>query len=165
MLKRIAPEKWWSRLIWIAVTYVIAADFLPNLLLIIVNCSGYLPYSDRPGPGWQMPHLPTTQELGFFFGFSVLLLTGTAIVAALFAAAGVILAFCRLPGWALRVVAAPIAFLASGLSMAGAGWLIAISALGVYIAAGCGLLWGIFVFPWLVPQMNRTLPRPARIAP
>ncbi|HET6934028.1 MAG TPA: hypothetical protein VFI72_04260, partial [Candidatus Angelobacter sp.] len=149
---------------WIAGTYVIAADCLPNLLLIIINSSGYLPYSDRPGPGWQMPHLPTTQELGFFFGFSVLLLTGTAIVAALFVVAGVILAFCRLPGWALRLVAAPIAFLSAGLMMDGAGWYIAISALGVYIAAGCGLLWGIFVFPWLVPQMSRTSPRPARIA-
>lgn len=111
-----------------------------------------------------MPHLPTSEELQFFIGFAALLLRGTTILSAAFSVAGLVLAFCRLPRWALRLVAAPLAFLAAGLMMEGAGWYIAISALGVYIAAGCGLLWGVFVFPRLVPQMNRALPLPARIA-
>jgi hypothetical protein len=145
-------------------TYVIAADLLPNSLLVLVNSAGYLPYSDRPGPGWQMPHLPTGEELQFFVGFASLLLKGTAFCGLIFAAAGLVLGFCLLPRWGLRVLAAPTAFLASGLMMAAAGWMIAISSMGVYTAAGCGALWGLFVFPRLVPRMTYVLPIAARIA-
>ncbi len=81
------PKSWWSRSLWIAATYVIAANFLPNLLLVLINSVGYLPYSDRPGPGWQTPHLPSGQELGFFAGLAVLLLPATGIIGMVFAAA------------------------------------------------------------------------------
>ncbi|HSM86652.1 MAG TPA: hypothetical protein VLT16_10895 [Candidatus Limnocylindrales bacterium] len=164
MLKKLLPATWWSRVIWIAVTYIVAADFLPTLLLVIINSVGYLPYSDRPGPGWQMPHLPTGQELGFFAGFALLLLTPTAIYALAFAAAGLALGFCRLPHWALRAISAPPAFLAAGVLMAGVGWYIAIAAVGPYIAAGCAVVWALFVFPALVPRMTRGLPMAARLA-
>jgi hypothetical protein len=158
------PNAWWSRCFCIAATYVIAADVLPNLLLILVNGVGYLPYSDRPGPGWQTPHLPSGEELRFFVGFAFLLLKGTTFYALIFAAAGFVLGFCSLPRWALRLVTVPTAFLASGLMMAAGGWIIAISSMGVYTAAGCGALWGLFVFPRLVPRMNYVLPIAARIA-
>lgn len=164
MLRRMRPNSWWSRCLWIVASYIVAADVLPNLLLILINSIGYLPYSDRPGPGWQAPHLPSIEELKFFSGFIVLLLKGTAFYGLLFAAAGFILAFCKLPRWALRVFASPTAFLASGLMMAAAGWMIAISSLGVYVAAGCGALWGLFIFPKLVPRMAFTLPISVRIA-
>jgi hypothetical protein len=139
-------------------------DFLPNLLLVLVNSAGYLPYSDRPGPGWQTPHLPTGEELRFFVGFAALLFRGTALYGLIFGAAGLVLGFCSLPRWGLRVLAAPTAFLASGLMMAATGWMIAISPVGVYIASGCGALWGLFVFPRLVPRMTYALPIPVRIA-
>ena len=164
MLKRMLPNTWWSRILWIVPTYVIAADLLPNSLLVLVNSAGYLPYSDRPGPGWQRPHLPTGDELRFFVGFASLLLKGTAFYGVLFAAAGLVLGFCLLPRWGLRVMATPTAFLTSGLMMAAAGWMIAISSMGVYTAAGCGALWGLFVFPRLVPRMSYVLPIAARIA-
>ena len=165
MLKRTLLHRWWSRCLLIIATYVIAADFLPNLLLVMVESIGYLPYSDRPGPGWHMlPHVPRGPEWEFFAGFSLLLLGPAAFCGFLFAVSGLILGFCSMPRWALRVFAAPTTFLASGLVMAGTGWLIAVSALGVYLAAGCGLFWGLFVFPRLVPQMNRSLSTPARIA-
>jgi hypothetical protein len=48
--------------------------------------------------------------------------------------------------------------------VAGVGWLIAISALGVYVAAACGLLWATFVFPELVPRFNHEPPIAVRIA-
>ena len=48
--------------------------------------------------------------------------------------------------------------------MAAAGWLIAISSVGVYIAAGSGALWGLFVFPRLVPRMSPTLTKTLRLA-
>src|ERR1700722_13775502 len=88
MLRRMLPTSWWSRSLWIVTTYVIAADLLPNLVLVLVNCAGYLPYSDRPGPGWQMPHLPTGDELRFFVGFASRLLGATAFYGLIFAAAG-----------------------------------------------------------------------------
>ena len=164
MLKRMLPNTWWSCILWIVPTYVIAADLIPNSLLVLVNSVGYLPYSDRPGPGWQTPHLPTGDELHFFVGFAALLLKGTAFYGLMFAAAGLVLGLCHLPRWGLRVVVAPTAFLASGLMMAAAGWMIAISPVGVYIAAGCGAIWGLFVFPRLVPRMAYVLPIAARIA-
>ena len=164
MLKTTLLSRWWSRCLLIAATYVIAADVLPNLMLVIVGSIGYLPYSDRPGPGWQMPHVPTGPEWEFFAGFAHMLLRGTAFYGLVFAVSGLILGLCTLPRWALRILAGPTAFLASGLMMAAAGWMIAISAVGVYIAAGCGALWGILVFPRLVPQSSRSLPTPFRIA-
>jgi hypothetical protein len=158
------PRSWWACGLWIVATYVIAADLLPNGLLVLVNSVGYLPYSDRPGPGWEVPHLPSGGELHFFAGFASLLLKVTAFYGLIFAASGLVLGFCALPRWGLRVLAAPTAFLASGLMMAAAGWMIAISPLGVYIAAACGALWGLFLFPLLVPRMGYTLPIAARIA-
>jgi hypothetical protein len=111
-----------------------------------------------------MPHLPTGAELRFFVGFASLLLKGTAFCGSIFAAVGLVLGFCVLPRWALRTLAAPTAFLASGLMMAAGGWMIAVSSMGVYTAAGCGVLWGLFVFPRLVPRMSYALPIAARIA-
>lgn len=164
MLKRMLPNSWWFCCLWIVATYVLAADLLPNFLLVLVNSAGYLPYSDRPGPGWHTPHLSTGAELQFFVGFASLLLKGTAFYGVIFAAVGLVLGFCLLPRWALRVLAAPTAFLASGLMMAAAGWMIAISSFGVYLAAACGALWGVFVFPRLVPRISYALPITARIA-
>jgi hypothetical protein len=148
----------------IVATYIIAADFLPTLLLVAINSIGYLPYSDRPGPGWQRAHLPILQELKFFVGFAALLLPATALYGSFFAVGAAILGFCRLPRWALQTVAVVPAFLAGGLLMAGVGWLISISAIGVYIAAACVGLWGFFIFPALVPTTNHALPNAARAA-
>jgi len=144
-LRALLPTKWWSSFLWIVFTYIFFADILPNLLLIIVNCSGYLPYSDRPGPGWQHPHVPSKDELGFFFGFMYYMLRPTAIYAAGFGAAGVLFGICSLPRWIVRLIASPIALIAAGFLMMAAGWMIAISALGIYVAAGCGLAWGLLL--------------------
>src|SRR5262249_2465574 len=163
MAKIKVPDAWWSRCLLIVATYIFAADFLPTLLLVAINSIGYLPYSDRPGPGWQTPHLPVLQELKFFTGFAALLLPATALYGSFFAIGATILSFCRLPRWALRVIAVIPAFLAGGLLMAGVGWFIAISALGVYVAAGCTTLWSFFIFPALVPRTNHALPKAARI--
>jgi hypothetical protein len=148
----------------ILATYVVAVDFLPILLLVAINSIGYLPYSDRPGPGWQMPHLPLLAELKFFVGFAALLLPATALYGSFFAIGAAILGFCRLPRWALRIVTVVPAFLAGGLLMGGVGWYIAISAAGVYIAAACAVLWALFIFPPLVPSTNHVLPYAARVA-
>ena len=157
------PKTWWSSLLWVIATYVVAADLLPVLTLAVVNSSGYLPYSDRPGPGWQRPHLPSKDELEFFFGFSVLLLKGTAFYGGLLALLAGLLGICRVPRWGLRIIATVLAFVSSGIMMAAAGWMIAISSMGVYTAAVCGGLWGLLVFPSFVPRTSYTLPLTLRI--
>lgn len=158
------PTTWWSRLLWIVLTYVFFADVLPNLLLLLINCSGYLPYSDRPGPGWQAPHWPQISELGFFFGFALYM----GIPTVLYGLGQTLLAFvygvCSLPKWLVRILGAVLGFLAAGLLMEGAGWMIAMSALGVYIAAGCGLLWGLLVMPALMSPREQYFPTTLRIA-
>jgi len=163
-MKRGLPKTWWSRLLLILATYILAADILPNMLLILADGVGYLPYSDRPGPGWHVAHVLSFQEVGFYAGFALLLLRGTTLCGATFSVSGLVLGFCALPRWVVRLMAVPAAFLASGFIMAAAGWYIAISALGVYAAAGCGALWGFFVFPRLIPQLGKVLPTSLRIA-
>ena len=123
----------------------------------MINSIGYLPYSDRPGPGWQTPHFPMLPELKFFVGFAALLFPAAALYSSFFAVGAVILGICQLRCWALRIVAVVPAFLAGELLMAGVGWFIAISAVGVYVAAGCAGLWGFFIFPPLVPRTNYAL--------
>jgi len=154
---------WLLALLWVLLTYVVAADLLPNLLLLVINCSGYLPYSDRPGPGWQPPHFPSKDELQFFLGFGLLLLRGTALYGALFALLSWLLGLCRAPRWGLRLIATPLAFVSSGIMMTAAGWMIAISSVGVYAAAICGGAWGFLVFPRFVPMPSRVLPLAIRI--
>jgi len=157
------PKTWWSSLLWVVATYILATDLLPNLLLLAVNSSGYLPYSDRPGPGWQSPHLPSKEELQFFLGFAFLLLKGTAFYGTFFALLAMILGFCRVPRYGLRLVATVLAFVSSGIMMAAAGWMIAISSMGVYTAAICGGLWGLLIFARFVPRIAYTPPLAIRI--
>jgi hypothetical protein len=151
-------------MVWIFATYILAADLLPNLMLLLINCIGYLPYSDRPGPGWQAPHFPGKGELGFYLGFALYL----GIPSLLYAAVQTLLAFvyemCSLPKWVVRVLGAITGYIAAGLLMAGAGWMIAIAPVGVYIASGCGLLWGLLAMPALVRPREARLPMAVRIA-
>jgi hypothetical protein len=154
---------WFSAFLCVLVTYVLATDLLPNLVLLVVNSCGYLPYSDRPGPGWQRPHLPSKEELQFFLGFALLLLRASALYGGLFAALAGLLGFCRAPRWGLRLIATPLAFVSSGIMMAAAGWMIAISSMGVYAAATCGGLWGLLIFPRLVPRASYTPPLALRL--
>lgn len=163
-LKPFLPKTWWSSVLWIVLTYVFFADVLPNVLLLVINCSGYLPYSDRPGPGWQAPHWPGSQELGFFFGFALYMGVPTLLYAAAQAVLGIIYGICSLPKWAIRVCGGVSAFLAAGLLMEGAGWMIAMAPIGVYLAAGCGFLWGTLLLPELVVRMTVVRPLAARIA-
>ena len=106
MVKRTLPSAWWSRCLLTVATYIVAADFLPTLLLVVINSVGYLPYSDRPGPGWQSPHVPTMGELKFFVGYAALLFPATALYGSFFALGSAIFGFCRLPRWAVRMIAA-----------------------------------------------------------
>jgi hypothetical protein len=49
------------------------------------------------------------------------------------------------------------------MMMAAAGWMIAISSMGIYTAAVCGALWGLIIFPRLVPSYGYIFPTAVRI--
>ena len=157
-MKRFLPTKWWSSFLWTALSYIVFTAVLPNLLLLIVNCSGYLPYSDRPGPGWQSPHLPSKDELGFFLGFAAYMVRPTAIYALAFGVIGLLFGLCSLPRWLVRLLGSPLALIAAGFLMMAAGWMIAISALGIYVAAVCGFVWGLLLLPLLTVPRDKPLP-------
>src|SRR5262249_47898172 len=54
-------------------TLVVAA----TALILLLGCSavGYLPYSDRPGPGWGnvLAHLPSIEEFQYFGSWTIYL--------------------------------------------------------------------------------------------
>lgn len=118
------------------------------LVLILLNLIGYLPYSDRPGPGWQAAHLPSVEELGFFFGWAL------SVVAPLAAYWGALLFIfvrtlgcCGTPVLALRIVGGIICGFLGLLIVSGSGWYIAISAAAVYATGTLAASFGIFLLP------------------
>ncbi len=118
------------------------------LVLVASSAIGYLPYSDRPGPGWHAAHIPGLREIGFYLSFAVFfvitfcLFWGTALFV-----------FVRCLGWlsAPRLFVAVTGGIAAGfvtvMGAAGAGWYIAIAAFPVYASSILGLLFGILVLP------------------
>jgi len=120
--------------------------------LVLAPVFGYLPYSDRPGPGWfgKFPALSWAEfrnEVGFQFGWSILLLpyaAGCGLI--LFVVVRVLEQF-RAPHIAVSVIAALLSGLVSGYVVAGIGWYIAIAAAPVYLALLLGLLFGGLLLP------------------
>ena len=128
-----------------------------SLVLLVSSCLGYLPYSDRPGPGWWgRVHWPLWSEfvtyIGFapwfayfclFFGFG---LFGLCLV----------LGIASTPRWLNRLVGAVIAAPAAGLAVASAGWYMALAAIGPDAAIVFGLLYGVFLFPCFIESRPAT---------
>lgn len=163
-LQQFLPKTNVSRFLWIVASYFTASALFPNLLLLIVNCIGYLPYSDRPGPGWQPAHWPGKEELEFFIGFALYMGLPTLVYGVAHAVLGLLYSISGLPKWLIRLLGGLTGLLSAGLLMEGAGWMIAISAFGVYVAAGCGLVWGVFILPALTERSARPLPFALRVA-
>lgn len=135
-----------------------------SLVLLVSSCLGYLPYSDRHGPGWWgRVHWPLWSEfvtyIGFapwfayfclFFGFG---LFGLCLV----------LGIASTPRWLNRLVGAVIAAPAAGLAVASAGWYMALAAIGPDAAIVFGLLYGVFLFPCFIESRPKLMPAWARI--
>jgi hypothetical protein len=109
---------------------------------------GYLPYSDRPGPGWYGPRLLPLDEVAYYLEFATLLLSRvTAIAAVTFFLLARVLGALRLPKWAIAAYGALTIGLVSLIAVAAAGWYIAVGAFAVYAGGVIGLLYGILVLP------------------
>jgi len=114
---------------------------------------GYLPYSDRPGPGWygRFPAISWRQfwqGASFSLEWSVLLLPYAAACGlALFLVVRV-LERVRTSHFVVAVAGALLGGLVSGYVVLGVGWYIAIAAAPVWVATLLGLLFGA----WLLPR-------------
>jgi MFS family permease len=134
-----------------AFTYALVLAGGITLLLLASSAIGYLPYSDRPGPGWFSPHLPRLEELRFFAGWAVFFIGPFALLW------GVVLyiftstiAQLGSPKLLARIFGGVFAGALGFLGVAAAGWYIAISSVGVYGAAILGLTFGSVLLPRFV---------------
>lgn len=116
------------------------------LTLTISSAVGYLPYSDRPGPGWIEPSFSFGQ-VGYYLSWSVLLLPPTAIYGTMLFAWLRVLSVLGTPRLLLKVFAALGAGLLANVLAAGVGWYIAIAAFPVYVATALGAGWGALLLP------------------
>src|SRR5580698_10243966 len=99
--------------------------------LLLASAAGYLPYSDRPGPGWWgKVHWPKASEVGFFFGFAPWLAYFCAFFGCGFFVLGIVLGFASAPKWLIRTLGGLIGALPAGLAVAGAGWYVALASMG-----------------------------------
>ena len=120
--------------------------------LSVAPVFGYLPYSDRPGPGWfgRVPAIGWAEfwrGAVFMLGWVALLLP-YAIVAGLivFAIARLLERF-RTPRAVVAIISGLLSGFVSGYIVLGIGWYIAISEVAVDVASVLGLMFGGLLLP------------------
>jgi hypothetical protein len=119
-------------------------------VLAIASAIGYLPYSDRPGPGWHQAHIPTITELGFYLNFCVFLLGPFCLIwGAILGMFAVGLNWLRAPRFVVVLLGSIAGAYISLIGAAATGWYIAIAAFPVYVAGIFGLVFGAVLLPRL----------------
>jgi hypothetical protein len=122
-----------------------------GVTLLIANSFGYLPYSDRPGPGWRTsPHWPTWDEAKFYVGFIPWFCYFSLFYGMGFFFLGLLLALASAPRWIIRTTGGIIGALSALIAITGAGWYLAIAPIVPEIAAFLGLVYGVLLFPQFV---------------
>ncbi len=130
-----------------------------SLVLLFANSLGYLPYSDRPGPGWWgRVHWPSWVEFANYIGFSPFFAYFCLYYGLGLFALSLVLGVASTPRWFNRLLGGPIAAAAAGLAVVGAGWYFALAEIGPDAAIILGLLYGVFLFPRFIQ------PRPQPLA-
>ncbi|HEV8264051.1 MAG TPA: hypothetical protein VGQ06_03810 [Gemmatimonadales bacterium] len=127
------------------------------LTLTISSAVGYLPYSDRPGPGWTEPSFSLGQ-VRFYMQWSALLLVPSAIYGTVVFAYLRVLRVFDAPLAIMRVVGALSAGFAALVLAAGVGWYIAMTAFPALVAAGLGAGWGAVLLPLCLGPRPRQRP-------
>jgi hypothetical protein len=119
-----------------------------SLVLLVSSCVGYLPYSDRPGPGWWgRVHWPSWAEVTTYFGFAPWFAYFCLYFGLGLFVLSLVLGFVSTPRWLNRIIGGLIAALAAGLAVMAAGWYLALAEIGPDAAVVIGLLYGVFLFP------------------
>lgn len=122
-----------------------------SIVLLLASCFGYLPYSDRPGPGWWgHVHWPSWAECSTYLGFApwfayFCLYFGLGLFGLC-----LVLSIASTPRWLNRLLGGVIAAASASLAVAGAGWYLALAAIGPDAAIVLGLFYGVFLFPRFV---------------
>jgi len=133
------------------------------LVLLVSSCIGYLPYSDRPGPGWWgSPHWPSWAEITTYFGFAPWFAYFCLYFGLGLFGLSLVLGVSSTARWLIRIIGGLIAGLAAGLAVLGAGWYLALASIGPDAAALIGLLYGVFLFPRFIHARPRPIPIWAR---
>lgn len=137
-----------------------------GLLLVFAACAlaGYLPYSDRPGPGWEAPHVPSWDEMGFYLDWELHMVPSLVLWAAMFWVLMEWLGWLRIPRWVTRVIGGVFCGCLTLLTTAFTGWYIALAAFPANMAGIFGLVFGIFVLPRFADDGKRRLPFWLRVA-
>lgn len=125
------------------------------ITLTVSSAVGYLPYSDRPGPGWIGPSFSFGQ-LGFYLSWSTLLLLPSAIYATVIVVFARLLTLFDAPWVVIRIIGALSAAFIGLVLASGVGWYISMAAFPAYVAAGLGAAWGAVLLPrYLGPKPPR----------
>jgi len=132
------------------VLYIIFVEYSVSLFMFISEILGYLPYSDRPGPGWHLdPHFPTWGEFqNLFTGVYGWILFGSTYFALPGILLGVItqgLKLLPIPRWIVIPSLAVFYGYFSLITMAGVGWFIAMSQWSFLIAGVAGIAFGCWM--------------------
>lgn len=134
------------------------------LWMLLANCVGYLPYSDRPGVGWRLAaHWPSIAEVGSYLGFIPLFCLQLLAFGGCFFVLVLILGIISSPRWACRLIGGVLGVAMSWIGVAAAGWYIALSPVGPESAAIAGLIYGVAFFPRLVVPREKRPPLLIRV--
>jgi hypothetical protein len=148
----VEPEHAWnfvrSLVEWVISLALYALVVAVGTLIFLVGSLmvGYLPYSDRPGPGWGRGAFDWSGFSFFLSWLPLLLYFLLYIGAALFPLAR-LLSWFHSPRWLLRVFGGLFAGIAALVGVSAAGWYIAISAYPVYAGGMSGMIYGALILP------------------
>jgi hypothetical protein len=146
---------WW-RILW---TYAVVVSVGAVLILVVCSAVGYLPYSDRPGPGWGNipPHFPRLEEISYFADWALLLVPICYLMGSLLFIFMAWLKWLGAPSWLARVFGGIFSAAFGMLAIASAGWYISISVVVGNIVGIICLLFGVFVLPSVSPKRETQL--------
>jgi hypothetical protein len=129
-----------------------------SLVLFLSSCIGYLPYSDRPGPGWRGGiHLPSWAEFLTYISFAPWLAYFCLFFGIGLFVLSLILGIASTPRWLNRMLGGIFAALSAGIAILAGGWYFALAEIGPVAALILGLLYGIFLFPRFIHSRQKPI--------
>jgi hypothetical protein len=135
-----------------------------SIVLFVSSCIGYLPYSDRPGPGWWgSVHWPSWAEFSIYIGFAPWFAYSCLFFGLGLFGLSLVLGAATTPRWLNRILGGAISAMAGGLAVLGAGWYLALAEIGPDAAIALGLAYGVFLYPHFVQPRSEPLPIGLRI--
>jgi hypothetical protein len=113
---------------------------------------GYLPYSDRPGPGWygRFPAISWAEFIDtvrYMLGWAKLFIWQASFFALIIFLLARGLELVRTPRFVVAIICAVVSVFLTGLLMLAAGWYISIGAAPFYFAILLSVVFGALLVP------------------